>query len=137
STITFLGGGVATDITCVISNCIITGNTSFGNGGGAYLGASTILINSIVSGNTTFGGGQGGAADGNGFGSTASTLLNCVVSNNIAGSSGGIASCAAYNCLLVGNRGNAAYLSTLNNCTLTGNFSPGLGTANGCTLNNS
>ena len=45
------GGGILAETGCVISNCIITGNTSFGDGGGANLGAGTRMINCILAGN--------------------------------------------------------------------------------------
>jgi hypothetical protein len=126
------GGGIITETSCVISNCIITGNASYLNGAGAYLGAGTTVFNSILSGNRSSIGGMGGGAAGLN-GPTLPTLVNCVVSNNYAQYGGGVAFCSVFNSLLVGNTNNSAYISRLNNCTLTGNY----GYADGCALNNS
>lgn len=140
------GGGVLAEASCTVSNCIITGNTSPGYGGGAYLGASSVLADCIVAGNIALGVGSGGGVYGGVAGPPKPMVVHCLISNNIAASGGGVASCIVYDSLFTGNgstnvvggtSGGAAYSSTLYNCTLTGNFSRGLGAADGCTLNNS
>lgn len=130
------GGGVYAVANCVVSNCVIAGNAASGNGGGCF-GASSLLMNCVISGNWS--GASGGGAN--------NCLLNyCIVTNNFAMNGGGMASGVANNCLFTGNgstnsvggtSGGAAYLATLNNCTVVGNFSHGLGAADGCKLANS
>ncbi len=109
------GGGVAGDFssTCVITNCVLTGNLCAGAGGGADRGT---FINCIFTGNRAS---SGGAASG-------ARLLNCIATNNFAAFGGGaIYGCKATNCLLACNfgtnyGGGSAY-STLVNCTVARN----------------
>ncbi|HTV39793.1 MAG TPA: right-handed parallel beta-helix repeat-containing protein [Candidatus Sulfotelmatobacter sp.] len=69
-------------------------------------------------------------------------LINCVITNNmnITGS-GGVFGGTLYNCTIVDNAasesgdGGGAGLSTLNNCTITGNYGDSAGGVSGCTLN--
>jgi hypothetical protein len=136
------GGGVVSESSCTITNCVITGNAAGAQGGGSYTANGSLLVNCIITGNLAGGpptGGVGGGTYGN-------ILNNCIVTSNSAGEGGGMAFGIANNCLLAGNgntnnangtSGGAAYLAALNNCTLVGNFSRGLGAADGCTLNNS
>ena len=128
------GGGVVSESSCVISNCVITGNASAGNGAGSESINNSLLVNCVLSGNIAMSGGAGGGAYG-------STLVNCIVSNNYAPNGGGVVNCTVYDSLLTGNgstnsgvtgtSGGAAYSSTLYNCTLAGNFSRTLGAADG------
>jgi hypothetical protein len=114
-----------------VTNCVIAGNRTWGDGGGTYSGT---LTNCIVAGNLA-GGDGGGAHD--------ADLGNCVVSNNIAWSAGGGASYGSLSgCWLVGNvssggvnssGGGAAYCS-LSNCALTRNSAGFGGGAFNCTL---
>jgi len=134
------GGGVISESSCVISNCVITGNASAGNGAGSESFNNSLLVNCVLSGNIAMSGGAGGGAFG-------STLVNCIVSNNYALYGGGVGNCTVYDSLLTGNgstnsgvngtSGGAAYSSTLYNCTLAGNFSRTLGAAEACALINS
>jgi len=136
------GGGAVEESSCIVSNCIITGNTSYGNGGGSCSFNNALLINCVISGNTAFNGGSGGGAYGN-------SLVSCIVSNNLAvagGGMGGSSFNSANNCLFIGNgstnsvggtAGGAAAFCALNNCTVAGNFSHTLGALQACTVSNS
>ncbi len=127
------GGGVwCESSSAVVSNCVLTGNsTSFsgaGFGGGAYSGT---LINCILTNNLAIRGG----------GPAFSRLNYCRLSGNVALiEGGGAAGGTLNNCTLVGNssrNGGGASSSTLNNCTMTGNLgSISGGDAFGGTLNN-
>ncbi len=130
------GGGVVSESSCTITNCVITGNAAGAQGGGSYTANGSLLVNCIITGNVAV---TGGGAYGN-------TLSNCTVTFNSSGQGGGVAFGIANNCLLAGNgstnsiggtAGGAAYLGTLNNCTVVGNFSRAFGAADGSTLNNS
>lgn len=68
-------------------------------------------------------------------------LNRCVFRNNQAERQGGaVSSCAAYNCLFIGNSakdGGAANNSLLNNCTIVGNIATNAASAfNHCIVNN-
>jgi hypothetical protein len=121
-TLTNGSGGVNSEASGVVSNCVITGNAGRGAGGGT-------LYNCILSGNS-----DGGAAG--------CTLNNCTLTGNSALDGGGAYDSTLNNCTLNGNlafrSGGGAYESTLNNCTLTGNSAgwAGGGGAYGGTLNN-
>jgi hypothetical protein len=104
------GGGAWCEISGLISNCTLTGNSAY-QGGGVSGGT---LYNCTLTGNSANSG--GGAADG--------TLTNCTLTGNSAGSGGGARGGTLYNCTLTANSsddGGGAYLSTLSNCTLSGN----------------
>jgi hypothetical protein len=113
------GGGLwCESLSATVSNCVITGNRTWGNGGGTYSGT---LTNCMLAGNL---------AGGSGGGPYNADLENCVVSNNVTWSLGGGASYSSLNgCSVVGNvsggganvtGGGAAYCS-LSNCTLVSN----------------
>ena len=132
------GTGAWCEVSGVVSNCVITGNTSGGAyayGGGDYGGT---VMNSVLSGN--FAGYGGGAAQaslsncvlsnnaaGYGGGAAYAELINCTVTNNSArnGPGGGLYQVTGSGCLIISNSdyvgGGGAYQSTLFNCTFTGN----------------
>ena len=148
------GGGLwCESATAVVSNCVVVGNSAGGGGGGATGGT---LNNCILSGNSAYGNyGYGGG------GAYASTLNYCTLAGNsaevnsagIEGNGGGAYGGTLNYCSLTGNsanQGGGVYESTLNNCTLTGNSAYGFswgwngaagvgggaygGTLNNCTL---
>ncbi len=45
------GGGVWADDSCVVANCVITGNTAQVSGGGLYAKGKVLIINSTIEGN--------------------------------------------------------------------------------------
>ncbi|MFC1454110.1 choice-of-anchor Q domain-containing protein, partial [Verrucomicrobiota bacterium] len=128
------GGGVCAwqTTSATISNCIITGNSAFGDtrqtarsGGGACYGT---YFNCTFKGNSTPS--YGGAADGavlsnctlagnsaisRGGGSMRGTLYGCLVSNNTSANGGGLAGwnaavpCKAYDCTIVTNTATPLY----------------------------
>jgi len=92
------GGGVKCLAvgSCVVSNCIIAGNSAYSGGGGASQGT---LINCVLSGN--FANVNSVSVGG---GATESTLINCLlVGNHSAYSSGAAFSCTLIGCTVVGN----------------------------------
>lgn len=153
------GGGVRAEDSSVVTNCVLTGNTTAvvcvfgwcysGKGGGAYGGT---LYNCTLTGNShngaeesilyncTLSGNEGGASLGcwgcgcYGGGAYRSTLYNCTLAGNCPT---GAFESTLYNCRLTGNVGWAAARdSTLYNCTLTGNSGDGasLSTLYNCAL---
>ena len=125
------GGGVWCEAgTCIISNCVLTGNYAAGSrytggGGGAYGGT---LNNCTLTGNSAYN--QFGYAWGGGANNA--KLNNCILSGNNAINGGGAAYCTLNNCLLTGNmadafqgggqgHGGGASQSILNNCTISAN----------------
>jgi hypothetical protein len=130
------GGGIMCRSTTapIISNCVITGNSSSGyGGGGAYYGT---LYNCLLVGNSTPG--QGGGA-------CYSILYNCTLIGNSASNlgGGGVYNGTLYNCALISNTASATsegagvYQSTLYNCRLLGNYGAlrGGGTSGGTLVN--
>ena len=129
------GGGVFCETAgAIVTNCVLTGNTSSQEGGGAYQGMlnnCTLIGNSVMDQN-----GQGGGA-------YSAILNNCTLVGNRAvaswnGSGGGSSFCTLNNCTLrenVADNGGGAYGSTLNNCTLTDNTAEMGGGACGAKLN--
>ncbi|NLH75227.1 MAG: PKD domain-containing protein [Verrucomicrobia bacterium] len=102
------GGGVyVTPWACVITNCLLAGNSAGGPGGGAF---AARLYNCTLTGNSARSGG----------GAEQSTLYNCTLTGNSAWTyGGGAANCTLYNCTLSGNSayyGGGASESTLYNC---------------------
>ena len=117
----------------IVSNCIITANTSYSGGGGSYYGTFY---------DCTF---FGNSADGSGGGNARGTLYNCTVSNNISSySGGGTYYGTLYNCILFANLayrdGGGNSRATLYNCAIFANSAKGFGggtfrgTLNNCTI---
>jgi Concanavalin A-like lectin/glucanases superfamily/Immunoglobulin domain len=152
------GGGLWCDSPgIVVSNCVLTGNTSSNNGGGVLGGTlnnCTLTDNSAPGSSVVGGGGAFGAtlnncilthnsAQNNGGAATACTLNYCTVTENQAGWGGGVADGTINFCTLSGNSsitfGGGAYgiyYCTLNSCSLLNNTSGAGGGAAFATLNN-
>jgi hypothetical protein len=144
------GGGIFSESTASVTECLITGNNVGygGSGGGAFGGT---LENCVISSNSaTSGGGVSLAtlkncelrqnyADAEGWmtfggGAINSILKNCSLSENFAAFGGGAANSILENCLVINNSasqdgGGVANFSTfahllfpeLRNCTIAGN----------------
>jgi len=98
-----------------IINCLVLGNTAFGNGGGAYVeDAVPVFVNCAFVGNTAFANG-GGAATIRG----AVPFINCTFANNTATGMGG----GFFTTEHVGN--NCYANPVLTNCILWGNVDSG------------
>jgi hypothetical protein len=97
----------------VVSNCVLSGNTSAFEGGGANSGT---LNNCTLTGNSSIFGG----------GTYVSTLNRCFVNGNAGDQGGGALSSVINNSILAGNTstfGGGALDSTLNNCLVISNAS--------------
>jgi hypothetical protein len=113
-----LGGGALfiNSSIAVMTNCIITGNSSSIAGGGVFGGT---LFNCTISSNNAlpFGGG-GGVYN--------ARLYNCVVTDNRAYTGGGITYSSVSNCMIMSNSasvfGGGVEYSTNNNSLIVGNF---------------
>ncbi|HTY88668.1 MAG TPA: PKD domain-containing protein [Candidatus Acidoferrum sp.] len=98
-TLTNGSGGVQSDASGVVSNCVITGNSGTGASGGT-------LYNCALNGNS-------------GFGASGAALYNCTLTGNAGG---GVSGCTVYNSLVYFNMasGGTNYrTSTLNYCCTT------------------
>mgnify|MGYP001765270690 CR=1 FL=1 len=124
------GGGIWSEVSGVVSNCILTGNVAF-YGGGANGG---ILIDCTLSGND---------AEEEGGGARGATLTRCVIRDNFVDMSGGGASgCTLADCALIGNvcgfmGGGGANDSDLVNCTVVSNRGNNAGGVSGGIMVNS
>jgi Right handed beta helix region len=153
NTAEFFGGGVITAMTCnaTLRQCAFEENVSGGESGGlaSYNGSSTVLIGCTFTRNHA-------AVLAGGFGNFGSdtVVINCTFLGNTAsppdwnGGGGGMVNAGGaarlYDCLFSGNNGGSGEaggfggggpgtLSTLINCTLTGNVANGGGGL--CVLN--
>ncbi len=99
STYSANGGGICCQSSsAIVSNCVITGNSTLQNGAGAYFGT---YINCIFIGNIGYGSASGG-------GIANAYLTNCLIAGNSAYNGGGANFPAALvNCTVVNN--NATY----------------------------
>ncbi len=100
----------------IVTNCIISENSSSGNGGGTFYGT---VNNCMIKGNSA----------GSGGGVHTATANNCTISGNSADwMGGGTYGCTANNCTISGNSagidGGGDYYSTLNNCIIWDNSAP-------------
>jgi len=135
------GGGIYSSWTKVpvggVSNCVIIGNSSAGQGGGVY---SVTLYDCVIAGNT----GRTDASQvtrGAGGGASACALISdCILTGN-TGSYGSAANASTLkNCLIISNySGYATYSGTLENCLIINNQSTYAirgGTFYNCTIAN-
>jgi parallel beta-helix repeat protein len=108
------GGGISCSSSyLVISNCLISDNSSPYSGGGVNRG---VLRNCTLARNRS----------NNGGGAYMSTLHNCFVQNNIAINGGGAYQSSLTNCAVLRNQadvGGSCTSSYLQNCTVVGNQS--------------
>ena len=129
------GGGIFSESgSCIITNCVISGNTANGGAGGAYSGSffNCSFVNNF--------------AWGSGGGVSQALLDGCTISgNSTTGEGGGADSCTATNCSFIGNLaanpnsfsgggGGGANGSTLLKCFFTGNTAIGGGGARSSTI---
>ncbi len=146
------GGGAWCDISAVVTNCLVIGNSSSYLGGGIYGGT---LINCRLIGNLSSRGGGvyaamltncsiGGNSAGEGGGVNSSTLSNCSLTNNGRYNGGGSAYSLLYNCLVSSNiasMGGGAFYCALSNCVVVGNSATNsaggvyCGTMSSCAVN--
>jgi hypothetical protein len=149
------GGGVAfggLNSDAIVSNCVIAGNSAASGGGAAsavVMGGSApiggTLINCAITSNSATAFQPGNPTFGIGGGADNCKLYNCTLIGNSAAYGGGGASASTLShCILIGNSGaieggGGTRWSTLNNCTLTGNYTGQYGYGGGAyysTLNN-
>jgi hypothetical protein len=141
--VTVINGGGTQECVYLTNNAIMVGFTltngvTYGSGGGVFCESKAVLTNCVLTGNSAWGDSSVGAYGG---GACGGTLNNCTLSGNSAAYWGGGAwGCMLNNCKLTGNSatylGGGAWGCTLNNCTLTGNSSWYGGGAYDSTLNN-
>ena len=110
-----LGGGAWCDSTYpLISNCVVTCNSSANEAGGVYGGT---LDDCVVSGNMS-------------CGANSSILIHCLITGNSGASAGGVNQSFLTNCVLINNSGfagGAAAQSVLDQCTLVANSASSFG----------
>ena len=125
----------------MLSNCMVTNNTSGTNGGGVLnFGGTTTLTGCTISGNSASGGG-GLWSNGSSTLVITLTVTNCTVSGNTAVNVGGgvdilsngtatLTNCTIQNNTITASGGGGGGLydsgtATLTNCTISGNTVPG------------
>ncbi len=84
------GGGAWCEVSGVVTNCTLTGNSAYGSGGSAYSG---ILNNCTLKGNSAASGG----------GAYSAILNNCMLMGNSARTGGAVRYGTLNNCTLTGN----------------------------------
>jgi PKD repeat protein len=112
------GGGIFSG---TIVNSTVANNLSLVSGGGA---AGCVMSNCILTGNTAdYDGDLDGVRTGGGV--INGLLVNCILTNNFSGTGGGAETSTLNNCTLINNGawayGGGADSSTLTNCALTSN----------------
>jgi hypothetical protein len=111
-----------------LSNCLVLGNVGYGpsQGGGAF---NSVLTHCVVGGNQSVL---------NGGGSSASTLVNCIITNNSCvgagpafSTGGGVSGGSLVNCIVVDNtsdgHGGGVASSAVTNCVIKQNRAKGNG----------
>ena len=124
------GGGLyIIDSSPTITDCIITNCASFGNGAGVYIENSSALIeNCTITDNIAYSDGSGGGicATGTPIGSSPCRIIDCVISDNTSGTSGGL-SITHQNIEIINN-------SIIENIGGTGSGAGGIGVNSPCAL---
>lgn len=116
------GGGIHCEVSSpTISNCVISGNTSYSpcaaNGGGISLEKSSATIrNCVISGNVAINGTGGGIFCMN----SNPAIVDCVIMGNSAARGGGV----SWN--VTSGGGYMGYCPTIRNCTIVGNSAESL-----------
>jgi hypothetical protein len=124
------GGGVwCSDVSSVLTNCIVTDNVSGKDGGGVYRGmlynCSLVHNSAVLNGGGAFESSlQSCTLRGNqafqGGGAYYSTMYNCTIASNNARDGGGTFNGTLYHCTVVTNEaqqfGGGAFGGTLRNC---------------------
>ncbi len=130
------GGAVFCESTnAFVSDCLLTGNSSFFGGGGSYQGTFTNCT--FTSNRASYGGGcyesllsncllTNNTATSVGGATCYGALANCLIlANTSAGSGGGVFGSRLYKCTLgnnaAANSGGGASSGTISNCTITNN----------------
>ena len=129
------GGGACCDNGGTLNNCTLSGNSAYEEGGGVFFVGGGTLNNCLLYGNTASYDGGGAYCNEGG------TLNNCTISTNSAGGSGagngvsGYSSGTLNNCIVFGDNDNGN--SDINGSGLTVQYtcSPGL-SGSGCITNN-